>query len=367
MKKNHTYLSSRRTAGKRLLCLLASCFLTASLASCVSDEDGGKTATARNITFSLEGDRPSTRGTVVTTGTLTAFGVSCAMYPSAQTYATNTVGNYFYNIQAQPGVPTIYGWPDTDMRAAFYAYYPYGNVALTMTTTASGTPLPTYAYTVPQAVVSQVDAMTTEAKDISCAAKAVVPLTFRHRLTDIRLVAHNRRHSAITLTSVTMSGVKYAGTLTGEAWTPTGDANTTTVHPFTITVGASMAALANRDVTGTSNHLMMIPQVIPADGLTFTVKTVEGGQAKTYTYTFDSSVTFEMGKSYTFTLTVGDALVVSELTDITDWDVIEWADVDNGASDWNHIDPIVPNNTITDPEAQPTISGQSGITIPDWL
>ncbi len=359
----HKKTSSSRV--RQLLCLLTAGCLAAPLASCVSDDDGAS-RDAGNITFTLDGKAPATRGTVITTATLTSFGVSGALYPSSESYAANTVGNYFYMIQAQPGVPTAYGWPKKDYRAAFYAYYPYGNAALTMSTAASGSPLPTYAYTVPQAVASQVDVMTTEATDVSCAAQAAVPLTFRHRLTDIRITAHNRKHSAITLKTVTLSGVKYAGTLTGETWTPTGSANSTSVYPFTITVNASMASQADRDVTGTTLHLMMIPQVVPAGTLTFTVTTTEGGVAKEYSFTFDDAVTFEMGKSYLFTLNVGDVLVVSPLTDVTDWEYVEWADPDPTASDWDGIDPVSPNNTITDPDAQPVISGGSTITMQPW-
>ena len=349
-----------KIVGKRIYLPAILCALLMTFPSCSKDA----VDTPENITFSLSA--PATRGTVITTATLTAFGVSCGIYPSAQSYTTNAIGNYFHNIQAQPSVATAYGWPTGSKRAAFYAHYPYGNAALTITTAASGTPLPTYSYTVPQAIASQVDVMTAQATDVSCAAKAVVPLTFRHRLADIRLVAHNKGHEAIILTSVTVTGLKYAGTLTGDTWTPTGSANTTSVYPFTLTSGTSIAADADLDVTGTTNHLMMIPQVIPASTLTFTVNTVEDSEPQEYSYTFDSSVTFQMGKSYTFTMNVGNgSLVVSELSDAVDWDAIDVADVDAGATNWGAADGITPTTTITDPSAG-TTTGGVGAGISDW-
>lgn len=265
-----------------------------------------------------------TRGAQATTGSLSAgFGVSASVYPKAGTYTSYGCGSYFYNIMAMPLSPTAYFWPTDDYEASFYAYYPYGNSAFTLQSSANQTGAPTYAYTVPQAIASQVDVMTAQITDHLCGPQDALSLSFGHRCTDIRFTAYNQQNDALTITSVSVYGVKYSGTWTsGTSWTLTGSVNSSSSYPFILAMNANVASEATVDLTGTANHFIMLPQTIAAGTDLFVITTIEDGDPRTYTYTLPSATTWEMGKSYTYAMTLGNGnLTVSSVT-VVDWQAV---------------------------------------------
>ena len=295
-------------------------------------EDEGMTddadSSSQRITFTIGDENhwtetTRTRGTQATTASLSAgFGVSAAVYPAAGTYASYGCGSYFHNVRALPATATKYFWPTGDYRMAFYAYYPYGNSALTLQSAANATGVPTYAYTVPQTVASQLDVMTAQVTDRSCVSPSAVALSFAHRCADIRFTVTNEQTSTLRVKNISVYGVKYSGTLTGSSWTLTGSANSSSSHPFTLTSNTDIAASATADITGTANHFIMLPQTVGAATDIFVITTIENSEEKTYTYTLPSAMTWQAGKSYTYAITIsGNSITVSGVT-IVDWSLM---------------------------------------------
>ena len=220
----------------------------------------------------------TTRGAQATLSSLDAgFGVSCSVYPSSGTYTSYPCGSYFYKVQAFPGVATDYYWPETDSKMAFYAYYPYNNSNFTVQSAATANGSPTYAYTVSEAIASQVDVMTTQVVDRLASNHTAVPLTFSHRCTDIRFTAYNQQSDPLTVKSVAIYGVQYSGTYTnGTSWSLSGSRNSSSSHPFLLSLNTAVASKATVDLTGTTNHFIMLPQTVPNGTDFLVIKTGHG-------------------------------------------------------------------------------------------
>ncbi len=98
--------------------------------------------------------------------------------------------------------------------------------------------------------------------------------------------------------------------------------NSTSVNPFMLTLGTSIAAEATVDVTGTTNHFIMLPQTVPSGTAIFDVDATVSGTRKHYYHTLSTDLTLLAEKSYNFRLTLGEAsMLVDEDTDIQDWEV----------------------------------------------
>lgn len=307
-----------------LLQIVVVALASSMLCACTEKEESvDQEMMQKNISFAVsadpEGETPATRGSQVTT--LSSFGMIATVYPSNETYTGQSLGNYFYNLEVEPLVPTIYLWPTADHRMAFYGHYPYGNANISISSQGTVGP-PAYTYTVPESISSQVDFMTTEVLDHTCGSQNPLALTFHHRLSDIRFTAVNDQSAAIIVKSVSLLGVKYVGILSGNTWTPSGDVNTALSHPFTLTCNTSVAAGSSSDLTGTTNHFLMIPQTVGAETEMITVVTEENSEEKTYTYELPSSVTLSAGQVYNYTLTFSESsgLIVSTDSDIEDWE-----------------------------------------------
>ena len=253
-----------------------------------------------------------TRGTKVTS--ISNFGVSASVYSSASTYTSAGCGSYFFNELATAGTPTIHFWPTSEYKLSFFAYYPYGNAALTMQSAANATGAPTYAYTVPSAIASQVDVMTGQTTNILGGGSSPVNITMKHRCAAVCFSVTNSRSSAITFTSISIEGVKYSGTLNEETWTLNSAVNSSSSNPFTLAYGGSVAASAIVDVSGLTNIFMMLPQTIPAGAK---VKAVVDGED------FEAELTgsWEAGKQYNYSINVTNnkIIILDEDSDIEDW------------------------------------------------
>lgn len=298
--------------------------------SCTEDlGDSGNSisATSDNLAFSINtvngedasiSNTATTRGVQANTASLGAgFGVSCSAYPATGTYTSYGHGSYFYKIQAVPNTPTAYFWPTADYKVSFFAYYPYGNSAFTVQSPASATGSPTYAYAVPSDIDSQIDIMTAERTDVSCATHPTVELSFSHRLADIRFSCENVGAEAITLKSISIYGVKYSGTLTGTAWTLNNNVNSSSVNPFSLSIERALSPNETVDVTGTTKHFIMLPQTISSGTQMIDIYATVGGETGHYYYTLTSNLVLEAGKSYGFTLKLSDLLEVE--ASVQDW------------------------------------------------
>ena len=283
--------------------------------SCTEDLDTVTTESA--ITFLSEEtgfiSGTSTRGTKVST--ISSFGVSASVYSSASTYTSAGCGSYFFNEQVTPGVPTAYYWPTSAYKLSFYAYYPYGNAAFTMQSTKSSLGAPTYAYTVPTDIASQLDIMTGQDVNHAGGSKTAVNISMKHRCAAVCFNVTNSRSSAITLTSISIEGVKYSGTLNEETWTLNNAVNSSSSNPFTLAYGSSIAASATANVTGTTDIFMMLPQSIPAGAK---IKVVVDGSEELEAELTGSWIA---GKQYNYSVEIKNntIIVVDEDSNIDDW------------------------------------------------
>jgi len=314
----------------KLLLLAGLLPLSASMISGCT-EDLETELTAKRIMLALDdsgfdGSRSVTRGAKVTS--ISSFGVSAAVYDASASYTSAGCGSYFYKQSATNGSPLGFFWPTSDYKLAFYAYYPYGNAAFTVQSSAVSTGAPTYSYTVPSAIASQVDVMTGQTVNVLGGGSSPVAISMKHRCAAICFSVTNDRSSAITLSSISIEGVKYSGSLCEETWTLSSAVNTSSINPFTLSYGSSIAAGATVNVTGTSNIFLMLPQSIPAGAK---VKVSIAGEDPMYA---DLTGSWLAGKQYNYSLNVSSFLEVHEDSEIEDWDPapIDLSLVDNAGN-----------------------------------
>ncbi len=299
--------------------------------SCTEDLGGtfNNDSSSSHLTFCINtenefstrtNNRSLTRGTKANTSSLNdGFGVSCSVYPSSGTYTSYPCGSYFYKVQSFPGVATDYYWPTSDYKLSFFAYYPYGNAAFTVQSAASDLGAPTYAYTVPSAIGSQLDVMTGQTINVLGGGSSPVLLTMKHRCAAINFSVTNNRSSDITLNSISIEGVKYSGTLNEETWTLNAAVNSSTSNPFILTYGNTIAVGATANVTGTSDIFLMLPQTIPADAK---VKVVVNGEP------FETTLSglWEAGKQYNYSIVIHPQNITAVLS-INNWAEGEIGDI----------------------------------------
>ncbi len=243
-----------------------------------------------------------TRGTQITSGKVTSFGVSASAYPSDQSYTTNGQGNFFYDIEATAGVATDYQWPTANQKMSFFAYFPYDNASFTLSSSATENGSPTYSYTVPADIARQVDVMTAQVTDMNGGKQATCNLPFSHHCAAIRVLFSNEREETVTIERLSILGVKYSGTLQDGAWTLTNSVNSSNTHPFTLTLDTNANEVGGgeqADLTGTSDIFLMLPQTLP-EGAKLVVETDND------TYEANITGTWAAGNTYTYSVTLTD-------------------------------------------------------------
>ena len=288
--------------------------VTGSSVSCTENLEADNTAMPITITPEKSDfmDGAITRGTKVTS--ISNFGVSASVYSSASTYTSAGCGSYFFNEAATAGTPTAHFWPTSDYKLSFFAYYPYNNAAFTMQSTANATGAPTYSYTVPSAIASQVDVMTGQTTNVLGGGYSPVNIMLKHRCAAVCFSVTNSRSSSITLNSISIEGVKYSGTLNEETWTLNAAVNSSLSNPFTLIYGSTIAADATANITGSTNIFMMLPQTIPAGAKIKAV--VDGEELET-----ELTGTWVAGKQYNYSIEVTNSsiIIVDEDSDVEDW------------------------------------------------
>ena len=294
----------------------------------------------------FDNEHSVTRGSKVTS--ISSFGVSASVYNAASTYTTAGCGSYFYKEAVTNGTPMSYYWPTSDYRLSFFSYYPRDNAAFTVQSSAATAGAPTYHYTVPSAIASQVDVMTGQNVDVLGGGTSAVGITMKHRCAAVSFSVTNSRSSAITLSSVSIEGVKYDGTLCEDTWTLSSAVNSSSANPFSLSYGSSIAASATANITGTSNIFLMLPQAIPA---TAKVKLVVDGEDPMEA---ELSGVWEAGKQYTYSMTVTQkSLIIDPLTEVTDW---------TGEVKYFTVSGVSTNGIFT----QPSVNNGQGMGIEDW-
>ena len=241
-------------------------------------------------------EKSITRGTLVTSEAgITNFGVSSSAYPASGTYTSYGLGSYFYKQQAVPNTAMTYYWPTADKEISFFAYYPYNNASFTVSSSAATLGSPVYHYTVPSTISNQVDVMTAQVTDHTAGSQGALTLTFSHHCAAIKISITNNSGSSITVNSVSIEGVEYDGTLHDGTWTLSGNLNTSSVNPFSLSYGSAIANNATADITGSNNILIMLPQTLTSSAK---LKVVTADD----TYETAISGTWVAGKTYTYSV-----------------------------------------------------------------
>jgi hypothetical protein len=249
-----------------------------------------------------------TRGTKVTTASISSLGVCASVYPAANTYTSAGCGSYFYKESVSSGTPTSYYWPTSGYKISFFAYYPYNNAAFTVQSAANVTGAPTYAYTVPSVISNQLDIMTGQVTDQLGGSSSAVNMSLVHRCSAIHFNITNDRSDAITVNSISIEGVKYTGTLNESTWTLGSGVNSSSTNPFTLTCNTSVSAGATTDITGSSNIFLMLPQSLPSGA---TLKVVVDDEE----FETDLSGTWVAGKEYTYTISMSEGCIDLSMVD----------------------------------------------------
>lgn len=246
----------------------------------------------------------TTRGAKV--NSITSFGVSASVYSSSSSYTSAGCGSYFYNESITAGLPTEFFWPTSSYKVSFFAHYPYNNAAFTVQSAPNDLGAPTYAYTVPATISSQVDIMTASATDLEGGSSNPVNLSFSHQCAAIKIRITNSTTSAITVNSVSIEGVEYTGTLCSGTWTLSGTKNSSSLNPFTLSCNTAVAASATADLTGTTNIFLMLPQTLTSSAK---LKMVIDSEA----YEAELSGSWQAGKTYTYSVTKEPGVIEVDL------------------------------------------------------
>lgn len=241
-------------------------------------------------------EKSITRGTLVTSEAgITNFGVSSSAYPASGTYTSYGLGSYFYKQQAVPNTAMTYYWPTADKEISFFAYFPYNNASFTVSSSAATLGSPVYHYTVPSTISNQVDVMTAQITDHTAGSQGALTLNFSHHCAAIKISITNNSGSSITVNSVSIEGVEYDGTLHDGTWTLSGNLNTSSVNPFSLSYGSAISNNATADITGSNNILIMLPQTLTSSAK---LKVVTADD----TYETAISGTWVAGKTYTYSV-----------------------------------------------------------------
>ena len=347
----------------RHIALLSVGILMTLLTGCTQDDIWDAEKDRKQIVFTpmeFEKAIPVTRGSQATVGSTTSYGVSASIYPAANSFTSAGCGSYWYNAEVVTATgKSGYYWPGADKRVSFFAYAPYGATGLSLVS-ANDNGYPRYTYTVPTTVANQADFMTANVTDHSGAGITTsVPLTFSHQCADIRFLVYNQGTTSITVHSIAIYGVKYSGTFcesSSPKWTLSGTVNSTSVNPFLLSLGTAVAAGATVDMTGTTNHFIMLPQTVASGTQIFDVDATVNGVRSHYYHNLPSALELQAQKSYAFTLTLGEGnMIVDTTTDITDWEVevkyLTVSSVSSSSSSWS----------------QPSVSDGEDVGIENWV
>lgn len=233
-------------------------------------------------------------------------------------------------------------------KVSFFAYAPADAAVVAAPLSANAAAAPTITYTCPTEVASQVDLVADAQKDMTKASNTgKVDFTFGHLLSKIAFAAKksaNYANAEITVKGLTVTygtGLvqKNVYKMDSEAWStlPTDAENyaaaTGTVYSdangmllgWNTADGADAAIVSNFSTLASTNFLMMIPQVVAADGdlkatMTYDVYDAHRQTTVTNTVTVDlPAITWEMGKQYTYHLNVTLTGVEFDVTTVGDW------------------------------------------------
>lgn len=296
--------------------------ITSLLLSCVSiSEDPNLAADEQEIVF-LQ-DIATSKASQLTRTNISKYGVSCAVYDADASYTTAACGSFFFNetISADDG-KSGYFWPGKRYRLSFYAYAPCETSGLSiLSKDEQGTP--TYSVTTPPNVTNQFDFITCNVFDHVGTSTDAVPLVFKHQCTDVRINIYNKNDYPITVKKIFLLGLKYSGTLNGDSWTLQDSLNDFENNPFVFNADRELQNDTEADITGSTEHFIILPQTVVADTDLFVVQTEENGEEKIYTFSLNDNLSLLKGTSYTFRLKLAQPKEMDiSLVNISPWNTV---------------------------------------------
>ncbi len=290
---------------KIAMLLLIAATTTAACGSADDNKDNSE-STAQTVRVTAAVDNMQTRATDATTDNLSEFG----LYINPDVSAVSPVWN---NSQVNKtsgawSLATPITWY-TDKTAFAVAYAPYQTVSPVNTSDATMT-------------LSANTSETSEPKDwlyfyqatYNPKADTPLPVTFSHAMSRLRInISMNTELAGYSVTKVWVEGTMTNGTLTMSATpavTASGDV-------------ANVYATHTDETVANAWSAYLVPQNVSAGTLKIHITVSKDGTSHSYTYSHTAAVTFEMGKAYGLSLTLGKYAVTlnaSGITGLTGWD-----------------------------------------------
>lgn len=216
------------------------------------------------------GNAPMSRAALVTDGTMhESFGVTACIYTGEDK------AYYFFNeknIKPADYSSTaiwkyesgnIYYWPGENHKMRFYAYSPYECDGLTTPQNTTPGAAPTFSYTVPANAENQTDILAYATDEMSGDTKTSVPLKFDHICTAVQFVVGKEMQPG-SITSITLKGVKNAGSYSFETGWTLGETTADFVHNVNKNVNASAPDDTPKEsITDDTDCFVMLPQTLP--------------------------------------------------------------------------------------------------------
>jgi len=279
---------------------------------------------ARYLSFSVT-TKGATRGQPISGWLTEPFGIYGYVY--ADEWDGTESPDYMANEKvvnkglSQWSTTRMFASPAPDNTLRIYAYYPFSDdndVVVTLPEEVEG--LPVLTVTVPTDVSKQVDFMTASSDEISTDEfvdtymkdeTAALPLTFAHRLTQIRFVTGYMQ--VCTVKSIKLCGVKNSGTfiLGDSEWTDIAE----TTADYKVENEVVVTGTPGQELNEGAKRLMLLPQ--DPEGLTI-VLTYNDGEDHEIASTLPASM-WNPGKVITYALTLRRDLFI-QCVSLKDWE-----------------------------------------------
>ena len=294
--------------------ILATTLATLLLASCAEEVNNLSSQDGR-IRFAVtmaDSEFPTTRGVMindVSAMTTTGFGISGYRYTPP---ATATTANFIYNAHVayehQEWVlkDTEYYLPGANDKLDFYAYFPYGNSDVQVETQNTSGPQQ-IIYSVNSNVANQADLITASAANVTFnpnMTTGLVPLTFKHELTAVKLVLGNNVIPGY-VKSISFENIQTDGHLTvhhglvPSTWNFAGHARGSVTLDFG-NPGFSTTA-DTKELNAGTQTLLMIPQSFSDDSQLLKVEIDDGsGDTRFLRYQLKTDVEWKAGTVVTY-------------------------------------------------------------------
>jgi len=305
-----------------LLLMLGTMMFTA----CATETDNQEVVGtgARYLSFSVS-TQTGTRGQPISGWLTEPFGIYGYVY--ADEWSGSETPDYMANEKvvskglSQWSTTRMFASPAPDNSLRIYAYYPFSDdneEVVALPDDVEG--LPVLTVTVPTDVSKQVDFMTASSGEISTDEfvdtymkdeTAALPLTFAHRLTQIRFVTGYMQ--VCTVKSIKLCGVKNSGTfiLGDSEWTDIAE----TTADYKVENEVVVTGTPGQELNEGAKRLMLLPQ--DPEGLTI-VLTYNDGEDHEIASTLPASM-WNPGKVITYALTLRRDLFI-QCVSLKDWE-----------------------------------------------